>query len=119
MSDIKKSGKVHKVGAEQKITDNFSKRQLVIDTGEKFAPYLPIDFTNKNMSLLDALNVGQEVTVLLNLGGRESKDGRYWPDISGWKIELGEGADPASPPAENQSDSWGDEEDDEDTTIPF
>ena len=114
MSEIKISGTVHKIGEVQQITEKFSKRQLVIDTGDKFAPYLPIDFSGKNLDAPTRLSVGQEVTVYLNLGGRESK-GKFWPNISGWKIVAGEGGS-NSPEPESWDQSNNDEDED---SIPF
>ena len=113
MNEIKISGTVHKVGDVQRITERFSKRQLVIDTGDKFSPYLPIDFSGKVLDLPAKLSVGQEVTVHLNLGGRESK-GKFWPNISGWKIEVGEGGNSPEPDSWDQSNN-----NEDDSDIPF
>ena len=114
MNENKISGAVHKVGDVQRITERFSKRQLVIDTGDKFSPYLPIDFSGKVLDLPAKLSVGQEVTVHLNLGGRESNDGRFWPSISGWKVEVGEGGSNSPEP-----NNWDQRNNEEDSDIPF
>ena len=103
-NSITVSGKVHKVGEVQQITEKFSKRQLVLDTGDKYSPFLPIDFAGKNLNAPSALQVGQEVTIHINLGGREAKDGRFWPDISGWKVDaenINELNEDSLPPAED------------------
>ncbi len=70
-SGISKSGK------------DWSKRTLVIDTGDQYNPLLAIDFNKPE--LLNGLKQGQEVTISVNLSSREAA-GRYYTSVTGWKI---------------------------------
>jgi single-strand DNA-binding protein len=47
------------------------------------------------VSLLDSVEVGQEVTVAFDIRGREY-NGRYFNNLVGWKIEAGAAAAPSS-----------------------
>ena len=82
-------GVVKVVGSVQEVTDKFSKRELVVTTeaDTKYPQHLPIQFSNTKMALLDNLVEGQEVTVSINLRGRES-NGKYYGSIDGWKIDA-------------------------------
>lgn len=70
------------VGAAQ----TFKKRLLVVETNEQYAQKLPIDFVQDKCSVLDKYNVGDNVTVGINLKGSEY-NGRYYCNIQGWKID--------------------------------
>jgi hypothetical protein len=80
-------GKVAHIGQTQTVGSNgFTKRLLVVDTGAQYDNLTPIEFKKDKVALLDKLQVGQSVTVSINLGGREY-NGKYYPSITGWKIE--------------------------------
>ncbi len=81
------TGKVVLVGQTESVGQNgFTKRLLVVETAEQYPQKLPIDFVKDKTSLLDNLQVGQEVKVQINLRGSES-NGRWFSQIQGWKIE--------------------------------
>lgn len=97
------TGKVHHIGATETVGSNgFTKRQLVVDTGEKYNPLLPIEFAKDKGDLLNALQVGQTVTVHLNLGGREY-GGKFYASIGGWKIDVSAPPQNISAPPQAQS----------------
>lgn len=80
-------GIVKLVGQTEQVSDKFKKRQVVITTpDEKYPQDLAVEFTQDKCSLLDAINVGDEVTASINLRGSEYK-GRYFVNLTGWKIE--------------------------------
>ena len=82
------SGTVHKVGETQKVTDTFSKRTLVVDTGEKYGNLIPVEFVQDKADHLDGLREGMEVKVHADLDGRYSeKHDRYFLSLKGWKVE--------------------------------
>ena len=80
-------GKVKSVGQEQKISESFSKRELIVNelVGQREQPIL-FEATQDRMSLLDGLNPGDEVNVSFYINGREwtAKDGtvRYFISLS-------------------------------------
>lgn len=81
------TGKVVLIGQTESLGQNgFTKRLLVVETTEQYPQKLPIDFVKDKTSLLDNLQVGQEVKVQINLRGSES-NGRWYLQAQGWKIE--------------------------------
>ena len=91
MEEIKVKGIVQKKLEALKITESFSKQTIVIKTDEKYPQMLPIDFVNDNISRLDNINIMDEITVSINLRGKEwtSDSGKHGNTFSaqGWKIE--------------------------------
>lgn len=91
MSNIK--GKVIVLGDTIQVTEKFSKRELVIDTGGEYPQLISIQFAQDNCIRLDTVSVGQEVDVSYNLRGRSwtnpQGETKYFNTIEGWKIEAG------------------------------
>jgi single-strand DNA-binding protein len=76
----------------QIVSDKFSKRELVLTTSDgQFNQDILIEFNNTQCSLLDAVNVNDNVEVDINLRGRSwvSPQGeeKYFNTIQGWKIQ--------------------------------
>lgn len=96
MSNIK--GKVIVLGDTIQVTEKFSKRELVIDTGGEYPQLISIQFAQDNCSKLDTVSVGQEVEVSYNLRGRSwtnpQGETKYFNTIEGWKIEARETPEP-------------------------
>mgnify|MGYP001256779541 CR=1 FL=1 len=85
MNQVK--GKVHLIGETESYGEKgFLKRQLVIDTGEKYQNFVPIVFTQDNVEMLDTISVGDEVTVNVKITGSEWK-GKYYANVNGLGIE--------------------------------
>ena len=93
---IKLKGDVQTFGAD------FTKRQLVVTTDEQYPQLIAIDFVKDKCSLLDSYNVGDNVKVSINLGGREwvnpQGEAKYFNSVTGWRIEKVETA-PTTPQA--------------------
>ena len=67
------TGKVVLIGQTESVGQNgFTKRLLVVETAEQYPQKLPIDFVKDKTSLLNNIQVGQEVKVQINLRGSES-----------------------------------------------
>lgn len=104
MSDSKNSsgkgyelrGEVVTVGAIETVgAKGFRKRLIVIRTDDaKFPQEVPIYFTQDNCGRLDNIAPGSEATVTFDVRGREY-NGRYYPELSGWKIVNHSAQDPA------------------------
>ena len=97
-------GKVKSVGAEQKISDNFSKRELIVleAVGNREQPLL-FEATQDRMSLLDGIAAGDEVNVGFYINGREwtARDGnvRHFISLSVNSVEkIGAVASDANTP---------------------
>ncbi len=91
MSEITLTGKVKLVGEEINVSSSFTKRELVISTEEQYPQHILINFPQgKCNSDLDQLVPGSEVTVSVNIRGREwinpQGEAKYFNDIQGWKV---------------------------------
>jgi hypothetical protein len=85
-------GKVLSIGTTETFGQKgFRKRNLIIETDEKYPQELCIEFTQDNTELLNTFKEGNNVTVEYNVRGRkwESPQGeiKYFTSIQGWKIE--------------------------------
>ena len=94
------SGKVKVVGGEQQVSPTFKKRELVVTTDEQYPQSIMIEFVQDKCDLLNNVNVGEDVKVSINLGGREwvnpQGETKYFNSIKGWRIEKNQAAAPAA-----------------------
>ena len=85
------TGKIKVVGAEQQVSASFKKRELVVTTEEQYPQSIMIEFVQDKTDLLNNFNVGDNVKVSINLGGREwvnpQGETKYFNSIKGWRIE--------------------------------
>jgi len=80
---------------EQQISDNFKKREFVLEhtkiVGQKeFTDMVKFQLTQDRCKLIDLVSIGSEVKVHFNLRGRKwEKDGNvnYFTNLEAWKIE--------------------------------
>ena len=88
------SGKVHFIGQQIKVSETFWKRELVVATDEQYPQFISVNFIKDKCDLLNSLKVGQEVTVGINLRGREwtnpQGETKYFNDIQGWSVKTSE-----------------------------
>ena len=98
------TGTIEKIGDIQEISANFRKRELVLRTEEQYPQPIMIEFVQDKTSLPDQYNVGDKVTVGINIRGREwtSPKGevKYFVSIQGWRIQAEQ---PAAAPSAPQS----------------
>lgn len=108
------TGKIKLVRPTQKVSETFSKREFVITTDEQYPQDIQIEFTQDKCDLLNDVQVGQQVTVGINIRGREwinpQGESKYFNTIQAWKINKGNSA-PQNPPQSNL--------DPDDTGLPF
>lgn len=82
------SGKVKLIQDPQTFNSGFTKREMVVTVEEgKYPQDINLEFVQDKVSLLDALQVGQAVTVTFDIRGREY-NGRYFNNLQGWKIQT-------------------------------
>ena len=86
------TGKIHKIGEPTTVSASYEKRELVVKTGEQYTQFISIEFPQgKCNEILDTLSIGSEVTVGINLRGREwvnpQGESKYFNSIQGWKIQ--------------------------------
>lgn len=123
MSEIK--GKIKFVGQTQTFGNNgFTKRELVVTTEEQYPQHIMIEFHKDKCDLLNNIQVGQEVTVSINLRGREwinpQGEAKYFNSLQGWKLEavpLSQAPKQQAPPPQNPGGQLNTEEENDD--LPF
>ena len=83
----------------------FKKRELVIETEEQYPQTILVEFIQDKCELLDNFSTGQNVTIGINLRGREwtndSGEVKYFNSLNGWRITSGE---EENKPETNQDD---------------
>jgi hypothetical protein len=111
------SGKIRLINAEQQVSDSFKKRELVVTTDEQYPQHILIEFAQDKCDLLNGLKVNDNVTVSINLRGREwvnpQNETKYFNSIQGWRVVKNAEATskPTSEAPINSSE--------EDDTLPF
>lgn len=107
-------GKVKIVSPEQVFgASGFRKRELVVTTDEQYPQPIMVEFVQDKCDLLNPIRIGQEVTISINLRGREwinpQGEAKYFNSIQGWRIEINERSenipDPVTMPDTNMSDN--------------
>jgi len=88
MSEI--IGKIILLKDTEKITETFSKREIVVETDEQFKQKILIQFVKDKCNILDKYKVGDNVKVSYNLQGKEwvnpQGETKYFNSIQGWNI---------------------------------
>ena len=86
-------GKLIEIFDTIQITETFKKREFIIQDNKnpEYPEYTKVEVIQDKVSLLDNINIGDEINVLINIKGRkwEDKEGniKYFNSIQGWKIE--------------------------------
>jgi len=111
------TGKIKLIQEAKTFDSGFTKREMVVIVEDgKYPQEINIEFVQDKVSLLDALQPGQEVTVTFDIRGREY-NGRYFNNLQGWKIDtLGAGSNIAQ---EEQPPPYPEPSDFENDDIPF
>lgn len=89
------SGKVVVKYDVQEITAKFKKREFVIEVKDnsgsfEFIDYIKFQLTQDKCTLIDSVNIGDDLKVSFNLRGRKwEKDGNlsYFTNLEAWRIE--------------------------------
>ena len=84
-------GKIKFIGSTQQVSDAFRKRELVISTDEQYPQHILINFVQDKCDMLNNFKTFQEVTVGINIRGREwvspAGETKYFNDVQGWSIK--------------------------------
>jgi hypothetical protein len=87
-------GKLIEIFDTIQISETFKKREFIIQDNKnpEYPEYIKVELIQDKVTLLDSLNIGDEINVLINIKGRkwEDKEGKikYFNSIQGWKIET-------------------------------
>jgi hypothetical protein len=89
---MKLTGKIYKVFETNVVSDNFKKREFVIETDEKYSQKVIIELINDKVDFVNNLNVGDLVECSINVRGREwvNKEGetKFFNSLSCWSMKL-------------------------------
>lgn len=107
---MKVQGTIMVIGKTQTFGSNgFEKRELVVQTHEQYPQTLMIEFVQGKVVELDKFQVGQDVTVSINLRGREwvnpQGETKYFNSIQGWRIEHMGTTNPNPQPSQSQQET--------------
>ena len=95
MAAYELTGTVKVVMDVVKFDSGFSKREFVVTTDDDRYPQdIKFECVKDRCALLDGVASGQRVTVSFDLRGNEYK-GRYFVNLSAWKIEAAQEAPPS------------------------
>ena len=101
----------------QQISERFQKREFVLEIkesssgGMEFIDYIKFQATQDKCSLLDNIQVNDQVKVSFNLRGRKwEKEGRvsYFTNLDAWRIEKSQSDETTVAGADNSNASSGD-----------
>lgn len=90
------SGEVIEVFDTNQVSDSFKKREFVVEhvetnAGKEYKQQIKFQMVQDKCDKLDALNIGDAVTVSFGIRGRRwEKDGKvnYFNNLEAWKVEL-------------------------------
>jgi hypothetical protein len=85
-------GKIKMIDVTKEVgTSGFKKRDVVVTTDEKYPQDILVQFVQDGCDLLNGFKVGENVTIGINLKGREWMNPKaelvYFNTIQGWNIK--------------------------------
>lgn len=88
MTDYQVTGSITQIYPSQSFPSGFVKREFVVTTEEEYPQPLKFEFLKEKCALLDALTIGERVTVKFRVRGSVTKDGqRYFVNLQAWQID--------------------------------
>lgn len=129
-------GKLLEIFDEVQVNDRFKKREFVIEYADnpQYPEYIKLECIQDKCNILDNFQIGQDITVSINLKGRKWTDPRgevkYFNTLQAWRIEPAQSDSPAHqgapapqtpPPANNNPSTSGlySAEEDSEDDLPF
>jgi hypothetical protein len=88
MSDIKKEGTIIAIDDIITFDSGFTKREFVIKTTDDgdYPQDIKFELVKDKCQLIDKYNIGDKITVYLNIRGREWNE-KYFVNLVAWKLE--------------------------------
>ena len=82
------TGIVKLIQDAQTFGSGFTKREVVVTVADgKYPQDINLEFVQDNVSKLDDINLGDEVTVTFDIRGREY-NGRYFNNLQAWRLQV-------------------------------
>lgn len=92
------TGKVKVIQPAQTFASGFTKREFVVTVEDgRYPQDICLECIQDKVSLLDSIQVGQEVTATFDIRGREY-NGRYFNNLQAWRIQIVAAGDDDKPP---------------------
>ncbi|MES2657563.1 MAG: DUF3127 domain-containing protein [Verrucomicrobiota bacterium] len=92
------TGKIKLINDTQSFPSGFTKREFVVTTAaDKYPQDIKFDMVKDKCAILDSFKPGDDVQVNFDIRGREY-NGKYFVDLSCWKLQAADGAEPARSP---------------------
>lgn len=97
------SGTIKVIFPEQSFPSGFTKREFVVTTAaDRYPQDLKFELVKDKCNLINSFSEGQEVTVSFDIRGNEY-NGKYFVNLSAWKVQSGGGQGAAPAHATEQS----------------
>jgi hypothetical protein len=97
------NGTIKVIFDEQSFPSGFTKREFVVTTQhERYPQDLKFELVKEKCAMIDAFSVGQPVAVSFDIRGNEY-NGKYFVNLSAWKIQATDGSAPAPAPARSSA----------------
>ena len=97
------SGRLEAKYETKEFASGFRKIEFVVNTGGDYPQAIKLEAHKDNITKLDGINVGDNITCAININGR-LWEGNYYNNIVAWKIDTGASA-PKSSPVEVEEDA--------------
>ena len=96
------SGTIEVIKDTQVISEKFSKREFVINTGGDYPEVIQLEMIQDKCANLDNNQVGQLVDVAFNLKGRKwvnpQGEAKYFNTLQAWMVKVSEESQPQAAP---------------------
>lgn len=102
MSSYTLQGKLLVIKDVQTFDSGFTKREFVVRTESQYPQDIQFELVKEKTSLIDGYNVGDPIEVHFDIRGREYQ-GRYFVNLSAWKLEGGAQPQPEAPAQQTES----------------
>jgi hypothetical protein len=89
------TGTVRHLFDAQTFASGFFKRELVVESGDRYPQMLKFELHKERTQQLDRVREGDLVNVHFNIRGNEHA-GRFYVSLVAWKVEAATGSAPAS-----------------------
>tara|TARA_Y100001938_G_C8074592_1_gene425205 strand:+ start:659 stop:967 length:309 start_codon:yes stop_codon:yes gene_type:complete len=88
-------GIIQSIGDVVNFKDSFNKQSIIVKTNEEYSQIFEVQFIKEKISYLDDVKVGDNITVNVNVNGREWENPdtgimKYFVSLNAWKLEVNE-----------------------------
>lgn len=101
-AETKVKGSVEVILPTQEVSEKFTKRDIVINTGGDYPQLICVQFVQDQVDELDKFAEGDEVEIGVNIRGRKwispKGEEKYFNTLQGWRIDLIGKAEPEKKP---------------------